>query len=161
MRFADAAGAEQFKEFIGVEPQPTRSKRVEQATIEPASYDAARMERAELKIAVQQLNDDLSSPQRKTRDGREMQSWEYDDWRKRATAAKRYKERRLIYLNEWIRVNDPTRRVYDQGSRRPLSLTVDKLVSLYTAVDLYMEEESDEAWDQLVHAFDKAREMME
>ena len=159
MRFADARGLESLEELLP-EPQPSRSRKVEQAMIEPESYDGARMERAELRIAIQQLNDDLGSNYRRHRDGSEMTPYEYDDWRRRATAAKRYKERRLIYLNEWIRLNDPKRQAYDRADSLPLARAVDRLVNLYASVELYLDDDSDEAWDRMMSSYKQVKEVM-
>lgn len=88
-----------------VNPVYTSSRRafVPPAQPEPESLHAAREESARLGNEMLGINHQLGANDATRPDGTRMTPAEYDDWRRRAKAAIRFKQDRKNFLDLWIR----------------------------------------------------------
>lgn len=69
---------------------------------EPENRHAAREELDRLIIDVQQIDGQMRAPGRTDAEGRPLSYREWQDWRRRAMSARRFKEERKRFLKRWL-----------------------------------------------------------
>jgi len=121
--------------------------------VEPYSLEEARERRLQLSDDIQGIMVQLGSLNRRSEDGRRMTAKEWDNWRQRALAAKRHKEREIGWIKSWInRHEEQLHHVAKSGNLA--------LVLFFEAYAEYQREPSPETLERMEVCFEAARQKM-
>ncbi len=138
---------------------------------EPSSLEDALAERRILVEQTMSIDAQLGDMLRTDVHGRPLSRTEYAEWRKKAIGAKRIKTRRLLFLKEWIRDQDKSqpRRNPEQVDDIPSDIPITTLLrrvtrrvgllyAIYRAALIYVEQDTDESWEELAALVDRMKQ---
>jgi hypothetical protein len=140
--------------------------------VEPQSIDEANERRADLVARVQRMQGQLGGSRDERPEVRAMSAREYRGWRGRTIHALSAKQDELRRINTWLKSNGkrekgtPKVRVLPSDDRSPvdtvrkLQVYTGKLFSLYLAVGNFLDNDTDEAFDELVRTFQLAEQVI-
>lgn len=138
--------------------------------VEPQSIDEANERRAILIEDVGRMQAQLGGAL--TQEVKRMTRGQYRNWRGRVVFAVQAKQSELSRVNTWLSTNGNRNkgaskvRVLPSEDRSPLDTVrrlqayTGKLFSLYIAVGKFLDEDTDESFDELVRTYELAHEVV-